>query len=161
VKLFILALTILLCDLNAARRRPVPYSAVEVDKFVAAPGVDFPPDYQSALADDLAREISLAFPTVVIVHPGEATPDGHALFRISGVVARFNPGNPVKQHLIGFGAGGSVVQAQVWFIDAATGQVLLNRQLKGSIAVPGNGVGDSLARKIAKFCNAGRLAESN
>ena len=161
MKLLILALTILLCDLNAARQRPVPYSAVEVDKFVAAPGVDFPIEYQSALADDLAREISLLFPTVAMVHPGEAAPNGHALIRISGVVAFFKPGSQAKSRLIGFGAGGSLVLAQVWFIDAATGQVLFNRQIKGGVAVPGKGVGDSLARKIAKFCNAERLAESN
>jgi Domain of unknown function (DUF4410) len=170
VKFPVPALTILLCiaisGLNAAQPLPAPYTAVEVDRFVAAPGVDFPLDYQSALAEDLAREISLLFQTALIVHPGDTVPYGQALMRISGVITRFKPGSQMKRQLIGFGAGATVVEARVWFIDAATGEVLLNRSVKGVTwtGVAGGdsrNAGNSLARKIAKLCNAGRLVESN
>jgi hypothetical protein len=133
--------------LHAAGPAPMPYSAVEVDRFVAAPGVAFPADYQNTLAEDIAREISLAFQTVVIVHQGEAAPYGHALVRVSGVVSLFKR----------FGAGSAVLRAQVWFIDAATGQVLLNREVKGRGS---QGPGDGLAKKIAKLYNAGHLEET-
>jgi len=142
--------TAMLCAasaLQAAGQSPVAYSAVAVDRFVAAPGVAFPADYQNALAEDIAREISLTLQTVVIVRQGEAAPYGHALARISGVVTLFKR----------FGAGNAVVRAQVWFIDAATGQVLLNREVKGR-ASPGPGNG--LAKKIAKLYNAGHLEET-
>ena len=144
--------------LHAARQPPAPYTAVEVDRFTAAPGVAFPFEYRSALADDIAREISLAFPSVIIVRQGEASPDGHAPLRITGVVTKFKPS-------IGLGAGSSGVRAQVEFSDAATGQVLLRRELSGVtwIALAGGSTrppGDSLTRKIAKLCNSARLVAS-
>jgi hypothetical protein len=130
--------------LHAARQAPVPYTAVEVDRFVAAPGVALSPDSQSGLADDIAREISLAFQTVIIVRDGDAAFQGRALLRISGVVTRFKT----------FGPDAAILRAKVWFIDGTTGQVLLNREVKGLSS-------ENLAKKIVKFCNAARLVESH
>jgi hypothetical protein len=169
MKAFITALTATLClasCLSAAAPPPTPYSAVEIDRFVAAAGVAFPTDYQSALVEDIAREVSLAFPSVMIVREGEAPPSGHAVLRISGTVIEFKPGNRAKRQLIGMGAGATVVETQVWFLDATSGQVLLSRGAKG-ITRSGIAGGDSqgavdgLAKKIAKFCNANHLVESN
>ncbi|MGA2877734.1 MAG: DUF4410 domain-containing protein [Bryobacteraceae bacterium] len=145
---------------------PTPYTAVEIDKFVAAHDVAFPADSQSALVEDIAREVSLAFQTVIVVRQGEAVPYGHQVLRISGTVTKFKPGNRAKRQLIGLGAGATVVEAQVMLTDVATGQVLLSRDAKG---VTWTGIAggdsksavDSLARKIAKFCNSNHLVESN
>jgi hypothetical protein len=123
--------------------QPPPFAAVEVDRFVAAPGVAFPPGDQTALADDIAREISLAFHTVIILRQADAAANIHAL-RISGVVTRFKR----------FSASVAAVSTQVWWIDGATGQVFLNREVKGM-------AGENLAKKIAKICNASHLVESN
>jgi hypothetical protein len=152
--------------LHAAGPPPAPYSAVTVDKFVALSGVDFPADYQSTLAEDIAREISVSFPTVIIVRQGDPAPYGHPLLRISGVVTRFQPGNKLKRHVIGFGAGATIVEAEIWFVDASSGQVLLNRGVRGTTwnGVDGGeskGAADSVAKKIVKFCNSARLVESN
>ncbi len=158
-----------ICSL-AAGQAQTSYTAVEVDRFVPAPGVAFPAQYQSALVEDAAREISLAFPTVLMVRQGEPAPGGHALLSISGLITELKPGNRAKRYLIGFGAGASVVKAQVWFTDNATGQVILNRQLTGAARLGAEGIGaagdsrsatESLARKIAKLCNAARLVASN
>jgi hypothetical protein len=162
VKFSVLVLISLLCatsfGLHAARQPPAPYTAVEVDRFAAAPGVAFPFEYRSALADDIAREISLAFPTVIIVRQGQASPEGRTPLRITGVVTKFKPS-------IGLGAGSIGVRAQVEFSDASTGQVLFDRELSGVtwIAVAGGSTrpsGDSVARKIAKLCNSARLVAS-
>jgi hypothetical protein len=169
MKAFITALTAILCVsacLSAAEPPPAPYAAVEIDRFVAAAGVAFPADYQSALVEDIAREVSLAFPSVIIVRQGEALPFGHAVLRISGTVIEFKPGNRAKRQLIGMGAGATIVEAQVWFLDAATGQVLVSRGAKGVTrsGISGGdsqGAVDGLAKKIAKFCNANHLVESN
>jgi Domain of unknown function (DUF4410) len=169
VKFSVLVLISLFCaasfGLHAARQPPAPYTAVEVDRFTANPGVTYPFENRSALADDIAREISLAFPTVIIVRQGEASPEGHARLRITGVVTEFKPGSTAKGPLLGFGPGSSGVRAQVEFSDAATGQVLLRRELSGItwIALAGASTrtaGDSLARKIAKLCNSARLVAS-
>jgi hypothetical protein len=163
----IVALCFLLCaGQQAAKPLPPLYTAVEVDRFVGQPGVAFPTDYQSALAEEIARQISLRFQTVIIVRQGDAVPEGHALLRISGVVTRFQPGSREKRFLIGFGAGATVVEAQVWFTDGTTGRVVLGRQVKGTTWMGVGGgdsqsAGTSLARKIEKICNTEHLVESN
>ncbi len=143
---------------SAAGQSPAPYSAVEVDPFVADRGVAFPMDYQRALVEDIARETSVVFKTAIIMRQGDATPFGHAVLRISGTVVKFKAGNGAKRSLLGFGAGGTIVQAQVRLADASTGQVLLIHEVKGTIDSPG--AGDSIGRKIAKLCAANHFVES-
>jgi hypothetical protein len=116
--------------------------------------------------EDIAHEVSLAFETVIITRQADTAPYGHAVLRISGTVTNFKPGNRRKRQVIGLGAGATVVEAQVKFSDAATGRVLLNRQVKGVTwtGIAGGdskSAGESLARKIAKLCNTARLIESN
>jgi len=153
-------------SLLAAAERPAPYTAVEVDPFVADRGSAFPADYQSALVEDIAREISLTFPTVIILRASDGFPYGHTLLRISGTVTRFKPGDRLKRSMIGFGAGATVVQAQVRFSDATTHQVIMIRQVEGITwtGIAGGdsqAAGESLARKLAKLCSAAHLVEAN
>jgi hypothetical protein len=141
------------------------YAAIEVDRFVSGPDVAFPADYQSALVDEIGRETSLAFEGVIIVRAGQYAPTGYQVLRISGTVIRFKPGNRAKRYLIGFGAGATVVEAQVKFTDTATGQALLTREVKGVTwtGIAGGdskSAGDSLARKIAKLCKSAHLVEA-
>ncbi len=165
MKVFGVTFMAVICSVSgvkAAGPRPAPYTAVEIDRFVPVRGVAFPPDYQSALVEDIAREISLAFETVMIVRQGDAMPYGHAVLRIAGIVTQFKPGNRAKRQFIGLGAGATVVDAQIRFSDAATGQVLLTHEAKG-VTWTGIAGGDSrdaansLARKVAKLCKAGHL----
>jgi hypothetical protein len=114
----------------AAAQSPAPYSAVEVDPFLA--------DRGSALVEDIAREISVVFKTVIILRQGDAVPFGHAVLRISGTVVRFKLANKF--------------QVQVRFADASTGQVLLIRKLQGA--------SKSIGRKIAKLCAAHHFINS-
>lgn len=145
-----IALAALICH-AAAGQTPAPYSAIQVDPFVADRSIAVPADYQRTLVDDIAREASLAFPTVIIVRAGDPPPFGHAVLRISGTVVRFKLGDGVRKPL-GFGNGATIVQAYVRFADASTGQVLLIRQVQGT--------SDSIARKIVKYCNAAHLVAS-
>jgi hypothetical protein len=148
----------------AADRPPSSYAAAEVDRFVADRGVLFPADYQTALVDDIAREITVAFQNVVIFHQGETPPDPRAVLRISGTITRFEPGSKAKRVLVGFGAGAATLQAQVRFGDAATGQVLLITAVRGTTwtALPAPGSHqptDNLAKKIVKLTKANHLFE--
>jgi hypothetical protein len=151
----IVALCALLSPLGSegAGPPPAPYTAVQIDRFTTAPGVTLPADYQNALVDDIAREVSVLFQTVIIVRPGEPTPYGRAPLRISGVIAYFRPENPEKRAIIGFGSGSGAVEAQVVFRDAAGGHLLFVRGFRTSAG--------GLARKIAKFCNSSHLIASN
>jgi hypothetical protein len=166
MKIRLLALVAIICTAgpspSAKPQRRAPYTAIEVDRFVAERGVPFPSDYQIALVEDIAREASLAFVTIIIMREGEAAPAGQTVLRISGTVTRFQPGNKAKRYLIGFGAGATIVQAQVKLTDADTGQVLLNREAKGVTWTglaggDSQGAGESLARKIAKLVKGANL----
>jgi hypothetical protein len=144
--------------LAAAPPAPAPYSAVEIDPFLPAPRVDFPREYQSALVDDIARELSVEFPTIMILRQGDGAPNQPVL-RISGTVTEFKPGSRTKRSLIGFGAGATVVRAEVSFQDATGGQTLQQRDLTGSTGLTGvesQAASQSLAKKIVKLCKAAR-----
>jgi len=137
-----------------------PYAAVEVDPFAPAPHVTFPADYQSALVDDIARELSVEFPTVLILRQGDPSP-GQPVLRISGTVVEFKPGDRTKKLLLGFGAGAAVVRAQVSFSDAGEGKTLAARHLQGAWSGDSQGTSDSLSKRIVKMCNTAHLVGSN
>jgi hypothetical protein len=161
----VLSIILALAVRSPAASQPALYSAVEADKFVAARGIAFPSDYQTALREDIAREMSIAYPTIVILRPGDTPPTGRAVLRISGTVTRFKPGNRAKKFIIGFGAGATVVQAVVRLADASTARTIVNRQLDGFTWIGAGGgdsenAADSLAKKIVKLCNAAHLIAS-
>ncbi len=128
-----------------------PYSAVEVDPFALANGVTVPANYQTALADSVARELSVEFSTLIILHPAETAPDGRAVLRISGTVLQFRPPGGAKR-LFSFGAGESAVTA-VRFADAETGHVLAIREFQSSAA--------TIGRRIAHVCRDEHFLDNN
>lgn len=149
-----------LTSLAIAQQPLGAYGAVEVMKFAVQPGIAFSPDRQATLADDIAREISLRFPGIVILRPGVPPPTGYRELRITGLVTNFKAGNAPMRYIVGFGAGSPMVAAQVQWADASTGKVLLKRNLKGVTLEKADAIspvsGESLATKIAKSCNAVR-----
>jgi hypothetical protein len=133
----------------ADAQAPGPYTAVEVDQFLANPGVSLPAGYQSALANDIARELSVEDPTVEIMREDTARDEPH-LMRISGTVVQFKLSSRAKKYLTGLGA--TELRTEVRFADAGTGRVLAIHEFQSSA--------DGLGRKIAKFCQAQRLLGS-
>jgi hypothetical protein len=135
----------------AQTRGHAPYAHIEVDRFVADQGVDFPPDYQIALVEDIIRETARASKGITILREGEPNPPGRAIMRISGTITEFKPGSRTKRYLIGFGAGSTVVKAHVKFTDAVSGEVLAEKDLKGLtwIGVAG-GSSESAADRLGK-----------
>ena len=151
-----------------AQSRPetAPYLAVEVDRFVPAPGVAFPVDYRTTLVDDIAREISVEFPAVILLRQGDAEATGQRVLRVSGKITEFKPGNRVKRFLIGFGAGATVIKADVSLADYNDGYIFAARDIEGTTWTgagggDSQGAGETLARKVAKLCKAVRLLASN
>jgi hypothetical protein len=152
----VIAFSILVCSICAYGQgsgEHATYFVVEVDRFVAEGGVVFPPDYQITLVEDIIRETKHTFKSVEIVREGEALPDGKAVLRLAGKITEFKPGNRAKRYLIGFGAGATKVKARVKFIDAKSGDVILDRDLEGItwIGVMGGsseGAGHQIAKTI-------------
>src|SRR5215471_11094826 len=77
----------------AQARQTTPYTVVEVDRFVANPGVDFPPDYQIALVEDIISETKRASKGIAIIREGEPIPPGRPTLRVSGTITEFKPGS--------------------------------------------------------------------
>lgn len=151
----ILALTLLVSTLIVPIVSAQPsarFTAVEVDPFASDKAIALPAGYQTALADSIARELSVEFSTILILRQGEPAPDGQRVLRISGTVVRFKPANSAKKLLTGFG-GGAVVAAGVRFDDEAAKRVLTIGEFQ---AAP-----DGLGKKIAKFCKSEHLLDSN
>lgn len=158
------SLSVFAVGLNADRPPRTPYNAIEVDRFGANPAVGLPPEYETAIADDIAREASVEYSTVMILRQGDPPPTGARVLRITGRVIRFTPGNKTKRLLVPF-AGTASIEAIVQFTDAGTDQLLFNGEFRGAASVGAqNGAGsagDSLAKKIVKLCNAAHLIASN
>jgi hypothetical protein len=150
-------------SLSAQSKRPV-YTIVEVDRFIEEPGVSFPPDYRMGLVEDVVRELKRACRTIEIMREGEELPKGTPVLRIAGKITEFKPGSRAKRYLIGFGAGSTVVKAHVTLTDAASGEVVLESDVKGVtwIGIAGGsseGAGDHLAKKVADLAVANHLIE--
>lgn len=157
-------LCVLVVGLKADRPPLVPYNAIEVDPFGANPGVGLPPAYETAIADDIARQASIEYRTIMVLHQGDPPPTGARVLRVTGRVTRFTPGNRTKRLLVPF-AGTASIEAIVQFTDATTGQLLFNGEFKGAASAGaqngGESASDSLAKKIVKLCNAAHLIASN
>jgi hypothetical protein len=141
-----------------------PYSTVEIDRFASETGVDFPADYQISLVEDLAREIKRTFKSVDIIREGEPLPQGKGALRITGAVTQFKPGSRAKRYLIGFGAGATVVKAQIKFIDLPSGEVHFESTVQGTtwIGLAGgssDSAGDRLAKKVTTLAKTHHLIQ--
>lgn len=125
---------------------------MEIDRFGVENGVTFPLDHQITLVEEIIHETKRAFKSVEIVREGEPLPNRKTVLRIIGNVSKFKAGSRAKRYLIGFGAGSMVLKAQVKFVDAASGQLLLDREVKGLtwIGILGGSerAGEGLAKKI-------------
>lgn len=146
----------------AQTQPPAPYTVVEVDRFAGEPGVDFPPDYQITLVEDIVRETERVSKAIEIIREGERVPSGRSVMRISGVITQFKPGSRAKRYLIGFGAGSTVVKAHVKFTDAASGEVLFEKDLKGLtwMGIAGGSsesAGDRLGKSVVSAAKSNHL----
>ncbi len=114
--------------------------------------------YQSELVRRL-RETGL-FSRVVNLSETDFTADASKALRLRGSITRLGQGSQAARYLVGFGAGSTRAQAEMHFVDAQSGQVMMitaDRRL-GSMGTFGGDSGDFLresfsdmARDLAKF----------
>ncbi len=113
---------------------------------------------------DIIREVRRVSKSVEIVREGEPLPENRPILRISGAVIEFKPGSRAKRYLIGFGAGSTVVKAQVKFIDAASNRLIMDRAVSGItwMGIAGgssDSAGDRLGKKVAGLAKSNHLLE--
>jgi len=133
------------------------YADVEVAAFEAAKGVDFPPDFQAALMDELVRQFTETKKFAKVMREGETAADAPApVLKVTGEVTSVDEGSQAARMFVGFGAGKARIQAHVKFVDAKSGEVQFESDVKASMSggwVGGKAVGvaKNLAKAITKL----------
>jgi len=134
------------------------YQQIEVMRFTVAEGVKFPPDYLVSMNEELATELRSLKKFAAVLHEGEtAAADAAPRLKLEGAVTEYAPGNRAVRYLVGFGAGKTKVVAQVRFVDAATGETVLEKKVDGKVVLGGALMSDSagatrgLAKEVAKL----------
>ena len=131
---------------------------IEVAAFEAQEGIDFGPDYQMALTDELVDQLIQLKRFAQVTRADDPVPDAQPPeIRVTGVVTEISEGVRAVRILVGMGAGNGYIRAHVKFIEVATGEVRLEKDVEGQMLRSGWGGGDTitaaagLARQIAKL----------
>jgi hypothetical protein len=131
------------------------FQTVQVNRFEVQPGVDLPPDYQLTIVEDLNKQLGKIKGMKQVLREGEPLPEGDPVLVITGAVTKYKKGSQAARYLVGFGAGETVIDAHIKCYDAATKQVLLERDVDGKVVMgmmggKSEGANNGLAKEIAK-----------
>ncbi len=132
------------------------FAAIEVVKFDVREGIQFPPDYQVLLVEDLIKQLENSKKFKQVIRTGENPADAAApALKLTGTITEYKAGSRAKRYLVGFGAGKTKVVAQVQFVDRTTGSVLLDRKVDGKVIIgviggDSRGATNGLAKEVSK-----------
>ena len=141
------------------------YDAIEVVRFTAKDGTNFPPDYAVTLVEDMVKELQATGKFKQVLREGEKPENADAkVMRVTGTITEFNPGSRAKRYLVGFGSGKTKIVAQVKYMDVATGEQLWEDKMDGKVwigAFGGESIGATrgLAKELAKKTKAHFFSE--
>ena len=131
------------------------YQYVQVDRFDVQPGVDFPPDYQLTIVEDLNKELGKIKAVKQVLREGEALPQEQPVLLVTGTITKYKKGNQAERYLVGFGAGATVIGAHIKYYDATTKEMLLEQDVDGRVVMglmggKSEGANSGLSKEIAK-----------
>lgn len=131
------------------------YEYVQVNRFDVQPGIDFPPDYQLTIVEDLNKELGKIKGVKQVLREGEALPPEQPVLLITGTITKFKKGNQGERYLVGFGAGATVIGAHIKCYDATTKAVLLEQDVDGKVVIgfmggKSEGANNGLSKEVAK-----------
>ncbi len=130
--------------------------AVQVVPFQIQEGIDFPEEYVAAISTDLVSELSRSKTFQQVLGPGDKAAGSAPLLQLTGTVIKFRKGNRTARALIGGLAGAlagrTQINAHIRFVDAATQQVKMERDVVGMMAGGGKSIKatEQLAKQVAK-----------
>jgi uncharacterized protein DUF4410 len=108
------------------------YHVVQVDQFDVKQGVEFPPEYLKKVQEETSKQLADAKLFEEVLQPGQHPAQAEApVIRLSGTIHNYKQGSRKKRYLAGsFGAGNAEIDAQVAFVDAASGDRLVIEELR-------------------------------
>ncbi len=113
------------------------YQNIEVEKFTIREGVEYPADKLDPLTEIIIHELREVPAFARVTGAGEAQVPASAetrTLKISGEIVKFDKGNRAMRYIVGMGTGKTKLVADVKFIDAATGEVVLHQLVDGDIS---------------------------
>jgi hypothetical protein len=131
------------------------YHYVQVNRFDVQPGIDFPPDYQLTIVEDLIKEIGKTKGVKQVLREGESLPQDQPVLLVTGTITKFKKGNQAERYLVGFGAGATTINAHIKCYDATTKEMLFERDVDGKVIMglmggKSEGANNGLAKEIAR-----------
>jgi hypothetical protein len=131
------------------------YPYVQINRFDVQQGLDFPPDYQLTIVEDLNKELTKIKGVQQVLREGEAPPPNQSVLVVTGTITKFKKGNQAARYLVGFGAGATVINAHIKCYDATTKEPLLEEDVDGKVIMglmggKSEGANNGLAKEIAK-----------
>jgi hypothetical protein len=143
------------------------YHVVQVDQFEVKQDVDFPPEYLKRVQEEISKQLADAKVFQEVLQAGQSPAQAEApVIRLSGTIHNYKQGSRRKRYVAGnFGAGAAEIDAQVVFLDGASGDRLVVEELRAVLtggAFGGNEANATkeLARQVvtqAKLMLARRL----
>ncbi len=160
-KLFILSIVVFFASGAFSQSKaptPTPYQNVLVENFTVESGVEFSPEQMKSLMADivLALTNTKKFDKVALSADKPEFPSDQRTLKIVGEVVKYKKGNRAARYFIGFGAGATKVNANVKFMDLASGSILLEREVDGVVWIglfggESGGAKSGLAKEISNL----------
>jgi len=130
------------------------YRAVQVDPVTIQEDVQFPAEFLMKLQAEIAKQLSKQKEFEEVLAEGQSPAKaGAPVLRLSEQITSYERGNRAERYLGGFGAGSTVVNAKVVFMDGESGQTFMAENLRavlsgGFLGGSAEGVVQDFARQI-------------
>jgi hypothetical protein len=132
------------------------YESIQVMRFTVEPGSNIPQDYFATMMEELVSQLNRTHRFEEVLREGEKPAGNSPVLELTGTITQFNRGNRTVRYMVGFGAGKTKIVAHVKFVDAATGNVQLEKNVDGKVWIGfmgGESIGATkgLAKDVAKL----------
>jgi uncharacterized protein DUF4410 len=132
------------------------YQNVEIVRFENKDGVTLPAESRDVIMSQIVEELKQLKKFKQVANVGETIPqDAGPTVRLNGTITQYKPGSRAKRYLVGFGAGATKVVAHITFTDVATGAVLFEKDVDGTVWIgvfggDSSGATRGLAKEVGK-----------
>lgn len=146
------------------------YQNVEVEKFTVKEGVEFPAEKIDPLTMSIVKTLQKSKRFDQVSLAGEANTNSatketeNSKLKISGEVIKYVKGSRATRYVIGLGLGATKIIASIKFINAETGETVLEQTVDGDVTWgffggdsddAKSGVADEIMRVLKKNSFAG------
>lgn len=143
------------------------FQNVEVEKFTVKEGVEFPAEKLDPLTQSIVKTLQKSNRFTQVSMSGENSPEqipSESRLKISGEITKYVKGSRAMRYMVGLGTGATKIIANVKFVNAETGETILEQTVDGDVTWglfggssddAKSGVADEIMRALKKNNFAG------